>query len=543
MNRSLLTLALVFGLVGVAASQTAPQGQAVTDDQNWSLEGTVIDSAGKLLDGALVRAEAREGSTAITDAEAHYVIKGAKAGRYGVFAKKDGYVYARIRYVQLMPGMHAKLDLVLEKEAVLSGRVLTRDGTPITGAEIAAWSRVFRHGSPIFALRRGARTDDTGRYRLVGLSEGVYYVGVNPRKTEAQRYVLLDPKQSRRTQLAYPPLFYPGVQLFNDASPIRLRNSEQREGVDLILEKVAAFCAIGSVSFSGLRLESGDVALMLTETAKGWGHVIGGGHAEPGEKFQICGLVPGIQYSLTSQIWGEGMNLLGFAESDFEGNRRDAELGETLDLGVLLVRTGGPVRGKITIDGSKNDGNFPKGILVALESTTALPGYINETGEAQVELTGEFVLSNVFPYEHRLRILGLPPGYYVKQETCDRDDLLEAPWRPGCGELRAVIGMDAATVSGLAVDENGQPVDDADVILVPKEASGKVAVHSVDQGGHFQFSSVIPGNYSIAAVVGIPDGQAENPDVVRNYLSHAMDLNLAAKGQQSLTLIVLSAGQ
>jgi hypothetical protein len=538
MTRFIVAAVLIVGMTWTAVSQMASSNNAGSE-QNWSLEGTVTDASGKPVEGASVKAVAVVDGSGTTDAQGHYTITGEKAGRYGVFARKEGYVHARIRFVQLMANAKFKLDLVLEKESVLSGRVMARDGSPIVGADVAAWSRAFREEGPIFAFRKATRTDDLGRYRLTGLSEGDYFVGINPKKSEPQA-LPQNSKKTRFPQLAYPPLYYPGVQMFSDASPIRLRASEQHEGVDLIAERVSSFCAVGTIGITGSDLRGKNITLTLTETSKGWGHGVGGGDVRSGEQFELCGLVPGVAYTLTSAVLGDGATLQGFVETEFEGNRRDADLGIPLDLGALSIQPGQKVTGSIAIDSSQVDGGvFPRNVVVTLENTTTLPGYINETHEAQVSPSGDFILPIVFPYEHWLEVFGLPPGDYVKKKTCGRYDLLREPWRPGCGEVRVLIGIDAATVSGQAVNEEGQPVNDADVILVSKDSPDRIEVRAVSIGGSFQFPSIVPGEYRILAVAGIPGGQAHDPDVLSNYLSRATDLTLASKAQQSLTLTVI----
>ena len=543
MKQTLLNLAMTLGLAGFALCQTPSDKHIAQEYQSWAIEGTITDSLGKVLDGTEVAVVARDRSTTMTDPKGQYILKGTQAGRYTVSARKDGYAW-RFRRVQLIPGMRLRVDLKLDREAVLSGRVLTRDGAPLANARVSAWAREFIDGNAIFLYTGGARTDDTGRYRIAGpgLSQGTYYVGVNPKNAEVQKHYQQDPKQPRKTRFAYPSVFYPGVQSFGDTTPVYLRNAEQREGLDLIVEKVATFCATGSVFFNGVGRGSAEASLKLAQRAKGWGDFIGDGRTSPGQEFEICGLVPGIHYTLTAQVWGEESKLGGLAERDFEGNRRDAELG-SLDIGSLSVEAGQPVRGKITIERHESDESFPKNGVLVLARTEGLPGYMNETREIQVARTGEFVFPNVFPHEHWLRVLGLAPGYYVKEANCGRYDLLKEPWQPGCGEIHVLLGLDGASISGQAVNEDGKPVDDADVILVPKGVSRKIAAQPVDQDGHFQFSSVVPGNYSVFAIVGIPEAEAQNPDVVRKYLSDATELDLDPSDRKTLTLKVSNVDQ
>jgi hypothetical protein len=532
-----LKFAMISTSLFFAAFYVYPQSRSDADYPSWELEGMVEDSLGKPLDEAQVIVEAREKSTTRTDGKGHYILRGAKGGRYAVFARKSGYVFAQLRFVQVTPGMHVSLDLKLEREAVLSGRIVSRDGDAIAEAQITVWGREFDDGSPIFLPRGRAKTDDTGQYRVGGLSEGNYYVGVNSQPIETEGYRQQEIKQARAPKLAYPPLFYPRTQLLGDATPIYIRSAEQLEGVDLTLERVATFCVTGTVSAKGIFPESAEARLSLSETSNGWVDVVGGGPTKLDKKFEMCHLIPGIRYALSAQLWGDGSKLLGFLKKDFQGNREDVEF-DAVDLGSLVVEFGQAVHGRVMIDGNQKDQTIPKNVLVTLGRTTPVTGYVNETRAVEAAPSGEFVLPIVFPYEHSLKILGLPPGYYVKEAECGRWNLLKEPWQPGCGEVLVLLGLDAGSISGQAVNLNHEPVAGAYVVLAPEEGPVKISVQQAVQDGRFEFSSVIPGKYHVTAVSGIPEAQVKDPDTLRDYLFDATELDLAPRGQRSLTLTV-----
>lgn len=537
MNKMLSRPTIILALMSASSFGSASDGTAELNLENWSLGGVVTDALGKSLDGAQVVSDGPERLTATTDGAGHYTLKGTKPGRWAVFAKKDGYVSARVRWMQLTTGMDATLNLRLNREAILAGTVLAENGAPFVAVQVIAWGREFQDGKARFLPSGKAITDDRGQYRIAGLPEGTYFVGASTQTVEIRTYRPPEPKAISEPQLNYPTSFYPGVASFDEASPVFLRSSEERDQVNLRVNKVPTFCATGTVT--GIRTK---VALMLSAAAKGWGAVIGSGEASPGQRFELCGLVPGNHYTLAAQLWGEGSKLGGLAEQEFEGTRRDADL-HFLDLGSLSVEPGQPVPGQIRVEGTKSDSDLPKKLLMVLRRITSVPGYINETNEIEVEHQGQFAFSNVFPYQHSLRVFGLAAGYYVEQATCGRYDLLEEPWQPGCGEVHVLLGADAASISGQAVDENGTPVDTADIVLVSDGTATRVLVQQVDQHGVFQYSSVAPGQYKIFALVGISEKELQNPDVVREYLSDATELDLGPKDRQSMTLTVASAAR
>jgi hypothetical protein len=141
--------------------------------------------------------------------------------------------------------------------------------------------------------------------------------------------------------------------------------------------------------------------------------------------------------------------------------------------------------------------------------------------------------------------LGLPLGYYVKEATYGKQNLLRQPWAPGSEEIRIVLGSDGASVSGRVVDENNEPVSDATVVLVPKRSAEehgdvRIAAQPTDQNGQFQFASqVIPGDYLIVAVDGLSRDYAEDPKVVGPYLSEAIGISIGSRATQSVNLVAL----
>lgn len=513
---------------------TAAQQEA----REWFLQGTVTDSLGKPLEGAQVMATASERVATTTNADGHYAIAGLKTGTYGVLAQKDKYVPLGVRRVQLVPGRRVNLDLKLDPEAAISGRIVRRDDTPLRGIRIDVWAKSFGDGKLAFPYVRGTVTDNSGKYRIAGLSQGTYYILATGEKLKFIEHSS-ELKQKHAHQLAYPALFYPGETAFENATPVHLRRAEQRDGIDFTLDRRPSFCAFGTL---GNVAGTEDTRVLLTEEAQGWSQMLASGRSSLGKNFEVCGLIPGVRYALTGQIWGEANNLRGFAKASFETNKDAAEMG-FLDLGAIPVQAGQPVSGHITIEGRLSDQQFPPGVLVTLERANSLPGYLNETSGVEVQDSGNFLFTNIFPYEHWLRLYKLPPGYYIKQATYDRYDLLREPWQRGAGDVCIVLALDGASVYGEVVDGKAEPVDDAQVILVSKEKSGNISVQSVDQDSHFRFPSVIPGGYRVLAISGITPVEAQNPELIRRYLSHARELNLGPKGQQSLNLTVLNASQ
>ena len=102
-----------------------------------------------------------------------------------------------------------------------------------------------------------------------------------------------------------------------------------------------------------------------------------------------------------------------------------------------------------------------------------------------------------------------------------------------------MLGADGPAIAGNAVDKDNQPVHDAIVILTSKDAPPILISQQSDQDGRFQFNSGLPpGDYKLAALTGLVDGEAQDPEFVKTNLSDATEVTLASKGSQSVTLTV-----
>jgi hypothetical protein len=481
-----------------------------------------------------------------TTADGQYSLTGLPPNNYLLYAKKDGYVYSHFRVVNVSAnGMSIQqIDLAVQKRSYISGRVIGRDDLPIADAEVTAWSRVFRDGRPQFLVRSSGTTDRRGEYRLDQLADGDYYLGVRPSLVNfrAGHSTLKDPKHAH-VQLAYASTLYPNAKTFSEAIPVHVRLAEQREDVELMVDKAPAFCASASIATASSTMEA-LTTVMVSEVSEGWDHPLGGGAVGPTGEFEICGLTVGTAYVLTANSWKSDIDVGGFFRREFVGTNRDAELG-VLDLGLISMHRGEKVVGTVVVEGARPGQLIPDGINVILDPLARL-SYFNETTHSRVEPSGDFGLPSVFPDEHWLGVSGLPTGFYLKTATYNRTDLLRDPWKSADGELRILLGADGASLTGRVFDKEGRAVSDGAVLLAPRAVSHgdryvtPIFSRHVDQNGYFRFlSAVAPGEYYVFAVQGLPETELQNPDIARRYLFWATEVSLVPRDNHNISLTLL----
>ena len=90
-------------------------------------------------------------------------------------------------------------------------------------------------------------------------------------------------------------------------------------------------------------------------------------------------------------------------------------------------------------------------------------------------------------------------------------------------ELEVLLGLDGSSVSGNVTDRDDHPIPNASVILMadplPMEfAPNQVLTRATDASGRFDFNSLAPGNYVVAAFTGLPSGQEYSPETINATL-------------------------
>lgn len=302
--RLFVLLSLVCG--GAVAGQAPPQPLSATA----AISGTVKDGAtGTPLAGAIVALRFPSNMPAspmlariqrqVTDASGRFVFRGLPAGQgYTLAASRPGYGDAAYGQTMVMgpagvvsvqdKGWFARADITMWKRGAIGGRVLDEVGEPIVGVYVRALARVLIGGQPQLLAGPVAKTDDRGEYRIAGLGPGQYLVHVPSVQTsvpvDAPAGVLgspaappqfslmsipstprtdavLDPVGGSRQVIgnfvtpppaadgrsrAYAMAFHPSANHPDAAVPVTLGPSEDRGGVDVSLQPVAAAHVFGT---------------------------------------------------------------------------------------------------------------------------------------------------------------------------------------------------------------------------------------------------------------------------------------------------------
>jgi carboxypeptidase family protein len=125
--------------------------------------------------------------TVITDADGRYAFDDVEGGRYSVTAQKPGFALPNgplLQNVTLAPGAPRQdVNLLLQKGAVIAGRVLDDTGEPVVDVRVmvmrggaVAPNAPFTGPEGPFVPGGQGQTNDLGEFRLFGLPAGEYVV-------------------------------------------------------------------------------------------------------------------------------------------------------------------------------------------------------------------------------------------------------------------------------------------------------------------------------------------------------------------------------
>ncbi|HWI19863.1 MAG TPA: carboxypeptidase-like regulatory domain-containing protein, partial [Vicinamibacterales bacterium] len=257
--------------------EAPPKGTAV-------MKGQVLSSSGAPVRRAQVRAmsmEGRGGGVTNTDAEGRYELRELMAGRYTITANKGGYVmgqYGQRRPgepgtpIELSDGQTAeKVNFVLSRGSVISGRIVDDGGEPVSGTNVQAMRYQFMGGSRRLMPGGGEgasdRTDDQGQFRLYGLAPGDYYISANNRTQQ-----FMSPGMVNNEADGFAATYYPGTPSISEAQRVTVKAGQEMTGANFALTVARMARIRGRVLTSnGEPLSNGVLMLTPSDPTMGFG--------------------------------------------------------------------------------------------------------------------------------------------------------------------------------------------------------------------------------------------------------------------------------
>lgn len=459
-------------------------------------------------------------------APAFYLPLAAAAG----FADSGDY-RDRAKVIELKAGaMAAPLVIALEREAMISGRVLDHEsGAPLSGFTVSAKAWASRSSWGGRALAK-VQTDAAGFYRLTGLRAGRYALVAESAEGPAFEPAVDETRFREDGRRGYGRAFYPGVADSGQAAGLDVWAGSALEKVDFGLRKTKLGAVRGRVSGAGLATAPPLVLQLFenqsTRTSLQFERVVSttvqgdsGFRLEnlPAGRYLICAV---------SDQRAEGAPRLGCAAVD-GSQRQEAELRIESGLEVPVV-----LRFREDAQPAKAQGH----LLVMLRPLDR-PSFWWESAMA-VSLAGgaPTIWPCVLPGHYDVEVGGLPAGFGLAgllwngaavsgrriavEGGAPRQELgLVVTGALGELQVRWKVGAKGAGWR-IVVAPEGTPVE-----RVAWE--GRLAV--ADEAGRATFTGLAPGRYRVAGVAG--PGRVWAEEVVEAWVEVGAAVEVQAGGR------------
>jgi hypothetical protein len=455
--------------------------------------------------------------------------------------KKENTNAPEPRTLSLAGGMRLRVDFRIAQGSVISGRVLGRDGRPVSGLVVQASLKTMADRRLRMYVQGGDKTNDLGEYRIPFLPEGVYVVAATPDPLRTRKHT---PESSAAPGRGYPPItFHPGARDLQAAGLLELRDGVERTGVDIVLQQGPTRCLSFKVGkgFAGER-----VGAAIRERLGFDSPMLSDARVAAGESHEVCGLAPG-EYQLTIISISEGTKVE--IPGSVELSRNLQILGyqmittlvdkQNVDLGIVEPLTHTDVPGTVAVKDAPPGNSIPSGTRVRIVASELRAQYA-DLRPALVQTDGTFVLRQVFAGDYGVRV-DVPGGYYLIGVYQQGRSVLDGGFHPGNGDLQVKLGSDGCQLTGRVLGADGSAVAEASVFLVPKEPGSHHVVQS-DQTGAYRFATgVPPGSYSLVAAQHLMRWQRQDEATVARLASNGMKLELGPRESRVVDLRIQAA--
>jgi hypothetical protein len=566
--------AVALGVAAVAGSQA--RDGARPGNGTASIAGVVFVAGAAKQPARRVRVTLTDatgaipGQTSTTDDSGAFVFRGIRPGRFELQAFKNGYL--RSSYGALRPDRPGtaivvkegdgltNLTMTIARGGVITGVVVDARGRPLPGLAVRVSKLGYDAvtGEPTLTVPATSvvgPTDDRGEYRAFGLPPGGYLVMVNPSTggrslgpgDDIRRLATEDVQRALQgapagappgASITFAPVFHPGVSDVSAAATIALGVSEERAGVDVVVQPVSTASVSGQITAASGDLPS-PLSLRLVPAGPRASLLAAAGLRLPFAQlhadgtYQIAGVAPGT-YTVTATT-ARGRGAVPGAAS-VSATADIVVSGQDLDV-PLTLQPDVPVHGRVVFDGAlppPADLQRLSFALVPLASGGVPPG-----GGGRVDAGGRFAFAGVAPGMYRFVDTWNSPGagdkWAIASSMANGRDVLDSPLRVSPNEpIEWVIGYSSrpSVVRGIFADRGGRPATDYTILLFPVDrgywtpGSRRVRLTRPATDGNFRVVGLPAGDYFMAALADLEPGEWNDPAMLATLVQWSLTLTV-----------------
>jgi hypothetical protein len=561
----MFVMALVMALLGSAQVEASP----VRDTQGTArVVGVVVraDNGGPIA-RATVYLSGPVGGTweASSDDTGRFEFTALAPGRYSLNARKPGYVARTVisgtsSVLSLAAGQ--KVDDVvirLARGGAIEGRIVDDRGEPVVEAYVRALRTQYVSGGRRLDTRHSVQTNDLGAFRLYGLPPGTYFVTAALRSVDLEGYNPENPPTVTRGASGFAPTFFPGTALAADAQPLRVRAGETLPGVDFLLRPVR-LARISGVVVDARGRPALEMIVMLNPTRMGGATVTTGvsdmHHVQTSAdgSFVLSNVKPG-EYRIDA--WPRA-SIEAIAQSGGVGIKQSGEppeyasapvtvSGDDIDGLRVVTSTGHRLAGRVISQGAAATPDALQRLKVSTYDANAGPGIsaVLLGAGTSVAPDGTFELRGVSG-RRMISVNGLPSGWAlhsVRLAGIDATDEGVEIQGEDVTDVEVVVTANPARIAGVVVGALQRPVAGAGVIVFPTDRSlwtphpnRRIASATTDGAGSFEVSPLPAGEYLVAVVDELLDGEWAEPHYLETLRAMGVRVGLAEAEREVVTL-------
>ncbi len=504
-------------LSSVAAQTTRSKSSAGT----FQISGVVVNAtSGQPLVRTRIGLAPVNGGDApfpvVTASDGRFAFANLAAGKYALSALRPGFPPQSFNQheffstaIAVGPNLKSTaLIFRLQPEAVITGTVRDEADEPIRDATVMLFHRAIENGHLTTHRIKNEQTDDQGEYRFGQLPAGAMLIAVRARPWYAQTSQMWNNGQpvspNSDLDVAYPLTFYPGVADSDSAGPIELHAGDQ----------VSADFVLRAMPSARINIQKTD--------------------ADPRHPFSASlmqRLFDTTEYIQTQNIWHDNMfSISGFAPGNY----------------IVQINTGAGEERNIEVsvsnDSTIDADSFPAKPSVKVGGTLQVAGYSGPLSKAVIQLDQEsprHVEQSAVSSDGSFEIAQVPAGTYEVKLFNLPDTFLQGLSGPGAqGRFVKVTGSDvslqviaskgAGKITG-TVMQGDNSYAGAMVVLVPENIRGDLSLFRRDQSdsdGTFTLSDVVPGKYTLLAIIDGWDLNWSNAESLSPYVTHGQPLTV-----------------
>jgi hypothetical protein len=508
-----------------------------------------------------------------TDAAGKFTFANLPADRYTVGASKLPYLGAvagarrPVRpgtpFVVADGATVSGVTIRLPMSAAISGTVYDEQGRPISGVPVSATQRKMQNGERVLVGGTNSVTDDRGMYRIHGLAPGEYLVvAMPPRQTMPARTltdaevdgalrgtpIATDPVGTG-TNTAFAPVYFPGTTAPDNAQAILVAPGDDRQNVDMRLERVNIARLEGVVTSAdgqptpnvtlSVGTAAGSSLMQLTAVMR----------VGPDGRFGTT-MAPG-SYTLLARTTVAGAQQFAFAPVDVSGT--DVR-GIQLTLQPALSMTG-----RVVATGTAQAPVLTGQRMQMRAVSAAASGGSLAPQISPVTATGEFTVANLVPGRY---VIGSAPFFGASNDSVtwglesvvvDGADVTDLPVAIAAEavpkEVLITFGDRWQQLSGRMTDGAGKGLSDYTVMVFPVNdaywlhGSRRIITAQPDSNGQFTLGGpgpavLPPGEYYLAMVTDVSRDEQYDPAFLQSIVAAAIKVTLAPGERRTQNLAI-----